>query len=96
MKTRDGTAAPKPAQRGFLLRMTTATAFGEGLDGYDLGAISVVLPLISREFGLGAVEQGLIGASSLIGIFVGGPLFGLVTDRFGRRNVFILDQDAEG
>ncbi len=75
----------------FLRKVTTASAFGGGLDGYDLGAISVVLPLITSEFGLSAVEQGLIGASTLAGIFFGGPIFGYLTDRFGRRIVFILD-----
>jgi MFS transporter, putative metabolite transport protein len=35
--------AKDEARRGFLRRATAATAFGEGLDGYDLGTISVVL-----------------------------------------------------
>ena len=34
---------------------------------------------------------GLVGASSLIGIFVGGPLFGGVTARFGRRRPFMVN-----
>lgn len=79
------------SNKGFLVKITTATAFGEGLDGYDLGIISVVLPLITTEFGLSAVQQGLIGASTLTGIFFGGPIFGYLTDRFGRRKIFILD-----
>ncbi|MGI9155201.1 MAG: MFS transporter [Marmoricola sp.] len=79
------------SNKGFLFRVTTATAIGEGLDGYDLGAISVVLPTIIKEFDLSAVESGLIGASTLAGIFVGGPVFGYLTDRFGRRRIFILD-----
>jgi putative MFS transporter len=35
--------------RGFLRRITLATAWGEGLNGYDPGIISVVLTLISRD-----------------------------------------------
>jgi putative MFS transporter len=57
--------------RGFLRRMTLATAWGEGLDGFDLGVLSVVLPLISTSLGMSPVWAGLIGASSLIGIFFG-------------------------
>ncbi len=79
------------SNKGFLFRITTATAFGEGLDGYDLGVISVVLPLITKEFGLNSVQVGLIGASTLTGIFFGGPAFGYLTDRFGRRKIFLFD-----
>ncbi len=51
----------------------------------------MVLPVIAKEFGLSAVEQGLIGAATLIGIFFGGPIFGYLTDRFGRKKIFIFD-----
>ena len=78
-------------KKGFLLRMTTATAFGEGLDGYDLGIISVVLPAIAVELDLSTVMIGLIGASTLIGIFFGSPVVGYLTDRFGRRKLFTID-----
>lgn len=75
----------------FLRRITAATAWGEGLDGYDLGAISVVLPIITTEFGLSPTVVGLVGASTLAGIFFGGPIFGYLTDRFGRRRIFLFD-----
>ncbi len=84
-------AGDAPGRTGFLRRITVATAFGEGLDGYDLGVISVVLPLASTALDLTTVEEGLLGASSLAGIFFGGPIFGYLTDRFGRRKIFILD-----
>ena len=77
--------------RAFLRRITLATAWGEGLDGYDLGIISVVLVLISKDLDITPGVLGLIGASSLIGIFLGGPVFGYLTDRFGRRRLFTLD-----
>ena len=84
---------PEPirADRGFLRRVTAATALGEGLDGYDLGAISVVLPLITSELSMSSLQAGLIGASSLIGIFIGSPIVGYLTDRFGRKRLFTLD-----
>jgi putative MFS transporter len=88
MSAQHSSVSPKP---GFLTRITAATAFGEGLDGYDLGIISVVLPLATKAFGLSAVEQGAIAASTLAGIFFGGPVFGYLTDRFGRKKIFILD-----
>lgn len=78
-------------KRGFLGRFTVATAFGEGLDGYDLGTISVVLPALETHFHMGSLQSGLMAASSLAGIFFGGPIFGYLTDRFGRRIIFLLD-----
>lgn len=80
-----------PGRAGFLRRMTFACAWGEGLDGFDLGLISVVLPSLTIALGLDPVLAGLIGASSLIGIFVGAPLAGWLTDRFGRKRVFTID-----
>ncbi|UJA21699.1 MFS transporter [Thermoleophilia bacterium SCSIO 60948] len=84
-------AGGSSAKPGFLRRVTAATAFGEGLDGYDLGVISVVIPIASGALGMSTVEEGLLGASSLAGIFFGAPIFGWLTDRIGRRKIFIFD-----
>ncbi|WP_420368655.1 MFS transporter [Curtobacterium sp. L1-20] len=89
MTTADRTTTP--GNRGFLRRMTFACAWGEGLDGFDLGVISVALPAITAALHLDPALAGLIGASSLIGIFIGAPLAGWLTDRFGRRRVFTVD-----
>ncbi|MFL5862748.1 MAG: MFS transporter [Solirubrobacteraceae bacterium] len=82
---------PVRSNKGFLRRLVAATALGEGLDGYDLGVISVVLPLISTEFSMSSLQAGLIGASTLIGIFLGAPAVGFLTDRYGRKRLFTLD-----
>ena len=89
--TQRGTTATPAGRNGFLRRMTFACAWGEGLDGFDLGVISVALPSITIALGLDPVLAGLIGASSLIGIFIGAPLAGWLTDRFGRKRVFTVD-----
>ena len=83
-----GSPAPN---KGFLRRVTLASTWGQGLDGYDLGVISVVAPVIIADLHTSAVGAGLLGASSLLGIFVGGPLFGRFTDRYGRRLMFSVD-----
>ncbi|HEV3380922.1 MAG TPA: MFS transporter [Trebonia sp.] len=77
--------------RRFLRRLTIATSWGEGLDGFDLGIISVVIGTIGTDLRISSWMLGLIGASSLIGIFIGGPIFGYLTDRFGRRRLFTFN-----
>jgi putative MFS transporter len=72
-------------------RINLSAAWGEGLDGFDLGVLSVVLPAITVALHMSPVEAGLIGASSLIGIFIGAPLAGYLTDRFGRQRMFTID-----
>ena len=76
---------------GMLRRMTAATAIGEGLDGFDLGIIAVVLPLITTELGMNPVESGLVAASTLVGIFFGSPVVGALSDRLGRQTLFRID-----
>ena len=86
------TDAPSPGRdQGMLRRMTWATAVGEGLDGFDLGIIAVVLTLITKDLGLTPVWSGLIAASTLVGIFFGSPVVGWLSDRIGRRTLFTVD-----
>lgn len=79
------------SQRRFLRRVNVTCAWGEGVDGFDLGILSVTLPLIVIGLGMGPVESGLVAASSLIGIFFGAPLVGLLSDKFGRKRLFMID-----
>jgi putative MFS transporter len=78
-------------QRRFLMRVNLTCAWGEGVDGFDLGILAVVLPSLMKELDVSPVEAGLIGASSLIGLFFGAPLVGLLSDRYGRKNLFTID-----
>lgn len=85
------TSTDRHGNRAFLRRVTVAASWGQGLDGYDLGVLSVVIGLAGTELGISAGWLGLIGASSLIGIFLGAPVVGRLTDRFGRRRLFTAD-----
>ncbi|MDP9111034.1 MAG: MFS transporter, partial [Candidatus Eremiobacteraeota bacterium] len=60
-------------------------------DGYILSSIGLALVTLAPHFGLNAAMTGLTGAATLLGIFVGAPLFGRFTDRFGRRSLMIAD-----
>lgn len=60
------------------------------LDGWDLYAISFILPLISAEFHPSAALLGLLAAVSQGGAVIGAWLGGYFTDRYGRRSVFMV------
>ncbi|WP_369394053.1 MFS transporter [Streptomyces sp. CG1] len=72
-------------------KLKLATQIGEGIDGYIIGGIGMAMGALTTDLHLSTVMEGLVGASPLIGIFVGGPLFGRLADRFGRRPVFLMD-----
>lgn len=75
----------------FHLRVVAYTTGGYFVDGYILGMIGIALALLAPQLGLGAVWTGLIGASALAGIFIGGLIFGWVTDRVGRQTMYVAD-----
>jgi putative MFS transporter len=55
----------------FHLKITALTFCANFSDGYELGIIGIALPLLSPQLHAGAIWQGLIGASALVGIFLG-------------------------
>lgn len=75
----------------FHVRVCAYTTGGYFCDGFILGSIGLVIPLISGPMHLGSVWQGLLGASALIGICVGALAFGPITDRVGRQKLLVLD-----
>lgn len=81
----------KPTQRGFLTKLLIACCGGPFLDGYVMSIIGVALIGVSEDMNPSATESGLIGAASLIGIFFGASVFGVLTDRIGREKMYALD-----
>lgn len=76
---------------GFHVRLGIYSAGGPFLDGYILSIIGIALVQLTPQLHLSATWVGLIGASSLIGIFLGGAVFGYITDLVGRQVMYTLD-----
>ncbi|MHC5534565.1 MFS transporter [Priestia megaterium] len=64
---------------------------GAFIDGYILGIIAVALAILQPQFDMSLTMVGLIGTATLAGMFLGGTLFGYITDKIGRKKMFILD-----
>jgi MFS family permease len=79
---RDGTpmaGAPKTQMQWLIWSLAAA---GKFFEGYVVFMTGVALPLISREFGIGSAENGLIGAASLLGFAAAFGKIGAVTTAF--------------
>ncbi len=63
---------------------------GFAFDAWDVALTGVMLPLLTRDFGLGGLEQGLFAASSLAGMAIGAFCWGTIADVLGRKRAFTV------
>ncbi|GAA1400286.1 MFS transporter [Kitasatospora putterlickiae] len=75
----------------FHRRLALACSGGPLLDGYILSIVGVALIGMRPELGLSTADVSLIGAAALVGMFVGGALFGVLTDKIGREVMYTAD-----
>src|SRR4051794_37614401 len=73
------------------IRVWLLSAMGIMLDGFDFFIVGVAIPLITVQFGASPAEVGLITAAAVIGAIVGASTLGPLTDRLGRKTIFIVD-----
>ncbi|MCW1927736.1 MFS transporter [Bhargavaea beijingensis] len=59
-------------------------------DAMDVGILSFVIAALATDWALTPGEMGWIGSVNSIGMAVGAFAFGILADRIGRKNVFIL------
>lgn len=69
-----------PAQKRALL----SASLGWMLDSMDIMLYAMVLAHLMKHFGMSTATAGLMGSLTLFASAVGGVLFGLIADRFGR------------
>lgn len=72
-------------------RIWLLCAMGIFLDGFDLFVIAVALPLISQEWSIDQWTLGMIGAAAPLGAMVGAATLGPLTDKLGRKTMYLID-----
>ena len=87
----DGTRLRSAPMTGMQWLIWSLAAAGKFFEGFVVFMTGVALPLLSSEFDIGAAENGLITAATLFGILVGAVGLGGLSDRFGRKIMFLVE-----
>jgi MFS family permease len=69
-------------------KTVVASVAGLTLEGMDIMFISFAMSLIVANFHISLATGGLISSITNIGMLVGGMIFGILADRFGRVKIF--------
>lgn len=75
----------------FHKKLTAYSSGGPFIDGFAIAIIGFTWTSMSTAMHVTTADKGMIAAAVLVGIFVGGGLFGWVTDKVGRHLMYILD-----
>jgi MFS transporter, putative metabolite transport protein len=87
----DGTPLEKPPLTGMQLRIWLLAVAGKFFEGLVVFTTGVALPLMKKEFMMTPSQSGIVGATSLFGILIGATALGSLSDRFGRKEIFIFE-----
>lgn len=80
-------STPQPWYRAITAAQRKAlisASLGWMLDSMDIMLYAMVLAHLMRDFGMSTATAGLMGSLTLLASAVGGVLFGIIADKFGR------------
>ena len=69
--------------------LTLLAALAIVIDGFDIQVLALVIPSLTQEWAVARSEFAPVLAAGLVGMAVGGPMFGYWGDRWGRRPALI-------
>ncbi|MCX8650634.1 MFS transporter [Gilliamella sp. B2776] len=90
MKTESNSVKQVESEQITLYQKKTlfASTVGYALDGMDMMILGVCFSLISVTFNLSKTDLGTLTSVTLLGAVLGGILFGVLADKYGRVRVF--------
>src|SRR5512133_995520 len=81
---------PETSSLRFVLFATSVTAIGGFLFGYDTAVINGANSYLKAHMSLNPTQEGLAGASAILGCIPGAMFAGFFSDRFGRRKLLFF------
>lgn len=87
----DGTPLSRPPKTPMQSLVFLLASAGKLFEGLIVFMTGMALPLIVEDLHLTTAEAGVVSATSLGGILVGALLLGNLSDRFGRKLMFIVE-----
>ncbi|WP_245254138.1 MFS transporter [Paraburkholderia sp. LEh10] len=69
---------------GYAARALIASVLGYAMDGFDLLILGFMLPAIAADLHLSSTQAGSLVTWTLVGAVMGGMIFGVLSDYFGR------------
>ena len=69
-------------------KTVVASVAGLTLEGMDIMFISFAMSMIIAEFNIDLATGGLISSITNIGMLIGGVIFGILADKYGRVKIF--------
>jgi MFS family permease len=91
MSVADEIAASDAASAGSYGRKAlAASAVGYAMDGFDFLILGFMMSAIARDLGLSATAGASLATFTLIGAVIGGFVFGMLADAYGRVRVLSL------
>ena len=90
MKTESNSVKQVESEKAIPYQKKTlfASTVGYALDGMDMMILGVCFSLISVSFNLSKTDLGTLTSVTLLGAVLGGILFGVLADKYGRVRVF--------